>query len=436
MGVTELAIENKVKKVTHTCDNKSSVSAISAPPYSQRQMLAPDADIILACHKLRKECDTEFNLEWVKGHQDDNKEYDELDDEAKLNVDMDTVCKDERVNGTVHKPKPYSGSGAMLIIDGEWVTNDYANRIQEAIMLPRHIKFFLWKYRDMNLTIDDYNRVNWDGLGNARKTMTTTENTRLCKYLNGWLNTGRQKGHFGGVPACPCCGAAEENQLHILQCNDPRSEETRASALRLLEKYYQEKQIPVGIYNPFLKLCRAACNGTTFDTSTPISDIVSTAVSEQQKLGPELFLRGYLVSEWSDAMHAFAKKFPESKLNHLYTGLWRILVESMWENRNTILHGKDNFVDAIERKRLLGELKQWRQQAHVKLGSKQRNLVDFNDSDIERWSISAMKEVLALLIISARNHATKGLANQRSIESFFPPIRADNTLERPPRDDG
>ena len=65
--------------------------------------------------------------EWVKGHQDDDKEYDKLDDEAKLNVDMDTACKDERVHGAIHKPDPYPGSGAMLIIA----------RARSAVVLPR-----------------------------------------------------------------------------------------------------------------------------------------------------------------------------------------------------------------------------------------------------------------------------------------------------------
>jgi len=63
--------------------------------------------------------------------------------------------------------EPYPGSGAMLIINGEWVTNDYSARIKEAAMIPRHKAWFLHKYKDK--TEDDYDSINWTGIRNACK---------------------------------------------------------------------------------------------------------------------------------------------------------------------------------------------------------------------------------------------------------------------------
>ena len=127
---------------------------------------------------------------------------------------MDEHAKDERTNGEVCYDEPYTGSGAMLIINGEWVTNNYAARIKEAVMIPHHLKWFRKKSKDK--TEDDYNSINWAGIGNARKKLNNSDNVHLVKFMNRWLNTGRQKRLHGKDPSCPARGIAEETQLHIL----------------------------------------------------------------------------------------------------------------------------------------------------------------------------------------------------------------------------
>ena len=113
-------------QIEQTCDNKAAVEGVQNDLYSQNQMLAPEADILLACQKRRKESDIDFEIEWVKGHQDDNTKEEDLTDEARLNIEMDDDAKQKRISGEVVYEKPYEGSGAMLIINNQWVTNKYA----------------------------------------------------------------------------------------------------------------------------------------------------------------------------------------------------------------------------------------------------------------------------------------------------------------------
>ena len=77
----------------------------------------------------------------------------------------------------------------MLIIDGEWVTSDYGSRIQEAVMHPTHLKWWLQKYKHLDSLA--YDSIDWKAIGNTRKYISGTDEARLIKYLNGWLNTGR-----------------------------------------------------------------------------------------------------------------------------------------------------------------------------------------------------------------------------------------------------
>ena len=121
-SIIDIADVHQVPSVHHTCDNKSAVENVNNVFTTQSQTMAPEADIIMAIHKQREQSNTKFVLTWIKAHQDDKKKYEELDDEAQLNVDVDEAASEERVNGRIVSPQPYEGSGAMLIIDGKWVT--------------------------------------------------------------------------------------------------------------------------------------------------------------------------------------------------------------------------------------------------------------------------------------------------------------------------
>lgn len=200
------------------------------------QVLASNADIILAIHHLRSQMSTATIIEWMRGHQDEgsSKRKEDHIPKVQTNIELDDRAKHSRVYDIEHQPTPYTGSGAMLMNDGVWITSNYADQIQEAIMKPKHLKFFLKKYKTK--TVSDYRSIFWKEIGWARKKLSEAENIRLTKYLNGWLNTGRQKGHFGTKSDCPCCGWHEEDQLHILQCAHPEMTKSRTTAFAQCEK--------------------------------------------------------------------------------------------------------------------------------------------------------------------------------------------------------
>ena len=95
----------------------------------------------------------------------------------------------------------------MLIINSQWVTDNYAKHIQEESLMKQ-------KYKKTNKKIDDYyNHIHWIGIGNTRKRLSNTKNIRIMKYLNRWLNSAQQKGLFGQGSAGQCCGPQEETKI-------------------------------------------------------------------------------------------------------------------------------------------------------------------------------------------------------------------------------
>ena len=427
-GVIDIADARQVPSVNHTCDNKSAVENVNNPYTTQSQTLAPEADIIMAIHKQREQSNTKFTLTWIKAHQDDKKKYEELDEEAQLNVDVDKAAGEERMNGQVVTPQPYEGCGAMLIINGKWVTTKYREQIHLASTTPAHIKFFLEKYKKHGKTIDDYNSIYWRGIGNARSKLNPTENVRIMKLMNGWLNTGRQKKHFHGHSAeCPSCGIAEETQIHMYQCSNVPRRETRDEAFKLLEKYYHHHDIPALVYVPFVRLCWLACEDAELKLTGTVLPEITKAVENQSRLGGEFLLRGYLTRDWLDALIIHSSKHPEQKLNHLYRGLWITLFKTIWEKRNDDLHGKNNVVEAYERQQLMNELIEWKEQSHSRLGADQQYLTNYSSEDITKWRTTTMRENVKLLVKAAQNHNAELLGtNQRRIHEYFTPMNLDD----------
>src|SRR5210317_1220063 len=101
----------------------------------------------------------EFTVTWIPSDQDDNTKYEDLDEQAQLNVDMDHDANECRRNGPITFPTPYPGTGAMLIIDNQWVTTKYEEQIHEASIRAEHKEYFTEKYDHIDEQM--YDRIHW-----------------------------------------------------------------------------------------------------------------------------------------------------------------------------------------------------------------------------------------------------------------------------------
>ncbi len=319
-GVVNLAIENNIRRIDLTCDNKAAVRGIMKPVYKQSQVIAPEADIIMSTQQQIRSHNIDFHAMWVRGHQDRTTPPEELNDATRLNIDCDRDANEARLYDPIHLEGPYAGSGAMIKIDGRWITTKYREQLQLASIRRKHIKFFLKKYEKQHKTITDYNNIHWKAIGDARRTCSPVKNIRIAKFMNGWLNSGRQKGLFGKCPQCPACGWHEETQLHMYQCSHPEVKSSQRATFKLLERYYHQHHVPPAVYIPFTKLCWKICNKEPHVIHDPLTQTVNTAINKQLQLGTEFMLRGYLVPEWSQAIIERNPPNIQSSINHLYLG--------------------------------------------------------------------------------------------------------------------
>ena len=404
--------------IEQVVDNQQAVASVNRPLWKSSQTLLPEADIVMAIQHQRRRSHAKTNLRWIKAHQDDGRPRAELCDAAQLNVRMDDRSKNERTNGNIFAPEPYPGSGAMLIIDGEWVTTSYKGRIHDASTRSKHLSHFLMKHPDK--CINDYNSIDWNGLGRARGSMTPTENMTLTKFMNGWLHIGYQKGLFGHeFPECPACGWHTETQTHMFSCPSKQATKTRARALKMLREHLREQGLPKSVYVPFTRLCYLACDEETPPALDDENQPAHDALLQQMTLGFEFLLRGYLVKKWYDLLVALEVHRPQQKLKQMHLGLWRILFFPVWESRNDVAHDTDNVVDRYEKERLINDLTEWKRASATRLSSHQLFLVEYKIDDLETWPTSGLRSTLDLLAQAAKNFRKSQEESQSLITSFF-----------------
>ena len=105
-------------------------------------MVAPEADVILAIRHQLTVSGKEGNFHHVRGHQDENRRFSELDKEAKYNVLCDEYAT-KAVSGSDETELPYIGSKAMIAIGGEWITSHIEQIVSNALMSPDMKKYIL-----------------------------------------------------------------------------------------------------------------------------------------------------------------------------------------------------------------------------------------------------------------------------------------------------
>ena len=85
---TKLAEEagSKDKQWEYWCDSRAAITQCGKKYVTTSDMVAPEADVILAIRHQLKQGVKEGTFHHVKGHQNENRRFSELDREAKYNV--------------------------------------------------------------------------------------------------------------------------------------------------------------------------------------------------------------------------------------------------------------------------------------------------------------------------------------------------------------
>ena len=342
-------------------DNRAAIKRVNHThgKHSMRQRICHNVDIITHISDRLDEMSLRIRLKWVKSHQDKKKLYSELDIAGRLNVDADSLAEkfrlrmEEGLDAPIKEGALIPSVAVSLSVDGVRIHSHYSHKIRVHIQGKKHQKLLqekhewsdaVWKSLDLNslkiafLTLDPVKRIS------------------CSKRIHGWINMGEQKSKISPdapeAHRCPHCALPLEDQEHILTCKHVSANRRRYELVLPMKR----KMLTISncrVQQLFVKCIKQWLAHPETPITPDISHIpdkqralVETALEEQELIGWNLGMRGYLSRHWAMAVSANPKITKSDKETVELGRDWsrKVILQlwefggQMWKHRNSILH--------------------------------------------------------------------------------------------------
>jgi hypothetical protein len=208
-------------------DSKAAISRVTiipTPNFSPRRY-PDDVDYVTAIRELHRSLGgRKLRPTWIKGHQDEDKSYDDLSRDARLNVDADQLASDHFWSGKGTRPSPTTPHlhehRVTIAING----TIYPTRIDEQIRYHingSYLKEFLKS--QYSWSESTWNKIDFQAFGRHFKSLPGAKRTQHMKFVHDLQPLGANlrkiyRSTNEDISKCPCCRQHDETQLHLLQC--------------------------------------------------------------------------------------------------------------------------------------------------------------------------------------------------------------------------
>ena len=151
---------------------------------------------------------------------------------------------------------------------------------------------------------------------------------------------------------------------------------------------------------------------------------IQTAVRAQYEIGPHLFIRGFITTEWHHALKDIDVSQPERATKRLLLYLWDNIVTPLWTTRNDLYHHGINLADEADDSHLTNSLNWYLQHKNEVLSIYDQHLLRFDTSDLHNMSRRTKREWKRHLDIAREawtQERTQRARSQQVITRFLQP---------------
>ena len=306
------------------------------------ETLRSEYDIIEQIYNTQHEHNIKATFHWVKGHQDNNKNKEDLPLEAQLNIEADELAGEYQEEYGKYRPLVHMlpSCPATLSIQGISVTSNYRKQLIKAYVEPQYIGYLIRRF-EWNEEI--VNIISWKSLSLAVQRIQ--RDVLLTKVCNDLLPTAvtLHKMQYQNNDTCVMCNQRETRD-HIMLCRSPSRIKWKRKLIGSMRKRleYLETEFEIGE-----AMCRAVAEwletGTVDETKYPPR--YTQAITTQNMIGWRHLFGGKLSQEWLILQEESKRKTKGHKRSSFVWGASIIEVIlshfiELWELRNEEVHGK------------------------------------------------------------------------------------------------
>lgn len=326
--------------VTLGCDNETTVY-LSQPDSTRVPYVHKNVDLLRAIRTLKERIPVKVVLRHVFGHQDDMKNYSELDRLSQLNVQMDTEAKRYlrhliRHNFGPTKHHSMEGEGWRCVIRGRKITANLTEPLRRGYYY-QSTKDYLHGRGFLSSTAFDL--VDWDAMYEATSTFPELFRMWMSKHITGWCGTKTNLYHWGesDTDKCPCCtNGPRETPRHLLVCPSPALRLTWESRLDGFAQWMEEADTSPAIQRCFMEALRDTHGSHSFSAAGDFT--TEAAARDQDHIGWLATMEGRISTRWKFTQESYWVEMGASRSirkwsRDLVTNLLEIS-HSMWICRN------------------------------------------------------------------------------------------------------
>lgn len=333
------------------CDNKSMVNRSNenrrVPDAKPNSTLESEWDVLAEIWTTLKMF-PEWNITWIKGHQDDNTPYNRLELPAQLNVDADALADAYIVDNPDH---PYNivpllpTSGIQLHLPVGTITHNLKKAIRLARTEPAMREHLMDRFSWDEDTFED---IDWEGFRRAMGRLDKHRVT-LTKHVNNYVAVGRRVNRYDPKypRECVTCGAAEETADHLILC--PPRDQWRKDCLTAVRNHFSKDDnrwdAPVELQELLLEGVKSVLEDR--DPSTiHCAQSVAHILAAQTAIGWGELFRGRLSCSWQQCQSDFLGDRATKRVNGQTwsASIAQLLLQqwhNLWLERNGDRHGHD-----------------------------------------------------------------------------------------------
>jgi hypothetical protein len=305
----------------------------------------PDFDLLSDIRAKLAKSKITWKWRWIRGHQDDNKAFKDLDKWAQWNTEVDNIAKAYWVHLVEAKeeagPQKFGDEGWCLWSGSAKLSRASKSGLYSHVHNKRILAYWTQKER---LTASMIQNIDWNlcaramlGVPFGRRRWVTKHAVGMCgvgKFMLRW----KQQNHA----ECPRCGIAVEDSRHVTRCQDGRAIVAWLAALDSLDLWMRKSKAYDGIRIGLLLRLKEWQQGAA---RTPVLSRkwnLQAAFAAQDNIGWDLFMEGCVSTEWARVQQHYltwmgSRKTGKRWVTTLITKLWEVSW-SMWDNRNDVLY--------------------------------------------------------------------------------------------------
>ena len=195
--------------------------------------------------------------------------------------------------------------------------------------------------------VNDIKNINWKICRRVYKKLTFSKQKRLAKHNADQFATGVNmvRWKFKEKDTCSRYNQKGEDKDHMLTCKDKRAEEQFNTSVKHVKSWMTSVKTDPDI----ILAIELALNNIRKPPRPPkpkLKKKVREAYHHQRKLGFTNMTLGFVLPLWGETQQKYLEKLKKRNtgktwLIALIKKLWLVSWD-MWDNRNGVLHGKEN----------------------------------------------------------------------------------------------